>query len=54
MKIGVIGGGQLCLMMAQEIKKKNLPHKIIALDPTTNCPAKPFIFKQIVGDFKRF
>lgn len=52
MLIGIIGGGQLCRMMGQEIKRKNLPHEIIALDPTPNCPASPFIREQIVADFK--
>lgn len=52
MKIGVIGGGQLCKMIGEEIKNKSLPHKIIALDPTANCPAKPFVEEVIVGSFK--
>lgn len=52
MKIGVIGGGQLCQMMAIEIKRKNLGHEIIAIDPTPNCPAKPYIAEQIVASFK--
>ncbi|MCL4142796.1 UNVERIFIED_CONTAM: hypothetical protein GTU68_041496 [Idotea baltica] len=52
MIIGVVGGGQLCRMMAESIKNKNLPHEIIALDPTENCPASEFIKEQILGDFK--
>ncbi|NQZ84173.1 MAG: 5-(carboxyamino)imidazole ribonucleotide synthase [Nanoarchaeales archaeon] len=52
MIIGIIGGGQLCRMMGQEIERKNLNHEIIALDPTPNCPATPFIKEQIIGDYK--
>lgn len=52
MKIGVIGGGQLCRMMGEEIQKKKLPHEIIAIDPTPNCPATPFIKEQILGGYK--
>ncbi len=52
MRIGIIGGGQLCQMMAIEIEKKGLGHEIIAIDPTLDCPAKPYIKEQIVADFK--
>lgn len=50
--IAVIGGGQLCMMMAQAVKKKNLPFRFIAIDPSPNCPAKPFLDELIVGDYK--
>jgi 5-(carboxyamino)imidazole ribonucleotide synthase len=50
--IGVIGGGQLCRMTGQEIRRKGLPHELVALDPTPGCPAAPFVREQILGDFK--
>ncbi len=50
--IGVVGGGQLCLMMGEAIKNKDLPYKLIAIDPTPDCPAHPFLEDQIVGDYK--
>lgn len=50
--IGVVGGGQLCLMMGEAIEKNSLPFRLIALDPTENCPAYPFLDEQLVGDFK--
>jgi 5-(carboxyamino)imidazole ribonucleotide synthase len=49
---GVIGGGQLCRMTGEEIRRKALPHKLVALDPTPDCPAAPFLDRQIVGHFK--
>ncbi len=36
MTIGILGGGQLGLMMAQSAKKLN--HKIVVLDPNLHCP----------------
>ena len=36
MNIGIVGGGQLGLMMAEAAKLLN--HKIISLDPNPNCP----------------
>ena len=50
--IGVVGGGQLCLMMGEAIRSKNLPYRLIAVDPTPDCPARPFLEEQIVGDYK--
>jgi 5-(carboxyamino)imidazole ribonucleotide synthase len=50
--IGIVGGGQLCLMMAQAIKSQDLPYEIIALDPSPDCPAQPYLKELIVGDFK--
>src|SRR5687767_340451 len=50
--IGIIGGGQLCRMTGEEIRRKALPHRLVALDPTPDCPAAPFLDRQIVGHFK--
>jgi len=51
--LGIIGGGQLGMMIAEAAKK--LPEeisKIIVLDPTENCPASQVGAEQIVADFK--
>ncbi|MCL5020477.1 MAG: 5-(carboxyamino)imidazole ribonucleotide synthase [Bacteroidetes bacterium] len=50
--IGVVGGGQLCLMMGEAIRNRDLPYKLIAIDPTPDCPAHPFLEEQVVGDYK--
>ncbi len=50
--IGVIGGGQLCRMMGEDISEKGLPYSLIALDPTPKCPADIFLTSQLVGDFR--
>lgn len=50
--IGIVGGGQLCLMMGESIRTKNLPYRLIAIDPTPDCPAHDFLEEQIVGDYK--
>ncbi|HYF55393.1 MAG TPA: 5-(carboxyamino)imidazole ribonucleotide synthase [Salinarimonas sp.] len=52
--IGVIGGGQLCRMMGEEIRRRGLPHALVALDPTPGCPAAAagVLREQIPGDFK--
>ena len=50
--IGVVGGGQLCLMLGEAIKNENLPYNLVALDPTSNCPAHNFLGQQFVGDYK--
>ncbi len=50
--IGVVGGGQLCLMMGEAIREKDLPYRLIAIDPTPDCPAHRFLEEQIVADFK--
>jgi 5-(carboxyamino)imidazole ribonucleotide synthase len=50
--IGIVGGGQLCLMMGEAVKTKNLPFRIIAIDPTAGCPAAGVIHQQLVGDYK--
>ena len=48
--IGIIGGGQLGKMIAQEAKRMSL--KVIILDPGNNCPASTICDKLIVADFK--
>jgi len=51
--LGIIGGGQLGMMLAEAAKK--MPDHIsdvIVLDPTENCPAAKVGAKQIVADFK--
>ena len=51
--LGIIGGGQLGMMIAEAAKK--MPEhvsKIIVLDPTENCPASQVGADQIVADFK--
>ncbi len=51
--LGIIGGGQLGMMITESAKK--MPEyisKIIVLDPTKNCPAAQVGAEQIVGDFK--
>lgn len=51
--LGLIGGGQLGMMLTEAAKK--MPEHIsdvIVLDPTPNCSASQVGAKQIVGDFK--
>ena len=51
--LGIIGGGQLGMMIAEAAKK--MPDEIseiIVLDPTKNCPASQVGATQIVADFK--
>ena len=51
--LGIIGGGQLGMMIAEAAKK--MPEhisKIIVLDPIKNCPASQVGAEQIVADFK--
>ncbi|HWY34544.1 MAG TPA: 5-(carboxyamino)imidazole ribonucleotide synthase, partial [Nitrosopumilaceae archaeon] len=51
--LGIIGGGQLGMMLTEAAKK--MPEHIsdvIVLDPTKNCPASKVGAKQIVADFK--
>lgn len=50
--IGVVGGGQLCLMMGEAIRDKDLPYELVAVDPTPNCPAYDFLAEQFIGDYK--
>lgn len=51
--LGIIGGGQLGMMLTEAAKK--MPDhisKIIVLDPTENCPASQVGAEQIIADFK--
>ena len=51
--LGIIGGGQLGMMLTEAAKK--MPEYIsdvIVLDPTPECPAARVGAKQIVADFK--
>jgi len=51
--LGIIGGGQLGMMLTEAAKK--MPEHIsdvIVLDPNLNCSAAQVGAKQIVGDFK--
>ena len=51
--LGIIGGGQLGMMIAEAAKKmSNEISEIIVLDPTENCPAAQVGATQIVADFK--
>jgi 5-(carboxyamino)imidazole ribonucleotide synthase len=51
--LGIIGGGQLGMMLTEAAKKMS-EHisDVIVLDPTKNCPASKVGARQIVGDFK--
>lgn len=49
-RIGIIGGGQLGKMIAQEAKRMFLG--ITILDPNKDCPASTVCDKLIVADFK--
>ena len=51
--LGIIGGGQLGMMIAEAAKQ--MPEqisKVIVLDPTQNCPAAQVGAEQIIADFK--
>ena len=51
--LGIIGGGQLGMMLTEAAKKMPAHiSDIIVLDPTENCPAAKVGAKQIVADFK--
>ena len=51
--LGIIGGGQLGMMIAEAAKNMTEEiEKIIVLDPTGNCPAAQVGAEQIVADFK--
>ncbi|MCH7968649.1 MAG: 5-(carboxyamino)imidazole ribonucleotide synthase [Thaumarchaeota archaeon] len=51
--LGIIGGGQLGMMLTEAAKKMS-EHisDVVVLDPTENCPAAKVGAKQIVADFK--
>jgi len=51
--LGIIGGGQLGMMLTEAAKK--IPEhisKVIVLDPTKDCPAAQVGAEQIIADFK--
>lgn len=51
--LGIIGGGQLGMMLTEAAKKMNeYISDVIVLDPTPNCPATKVGAQQIVADFK--
>ena len=51
--LGIIGGGQLGMMLTEAAKNMPLDiSKIIVLDPTENCPASKVGAEQIVADLK--
>ncbi len=50
--LGIIGGGQLGMMLTEAAKKiPNEISKVIVLDPTKNCPAAQVGADQIIADF---
>ena len=51
--LGIIGGGQLGMMLTEAAKNMPLDiSKVIVLDPTKNCPAAKVGAEQIIADFK--
>ena len=50
--LGIIGGGQLGMMITEAAKKMPEVSKVVVLDPTENCPAAQVGAEQIVADFK--
>jgi 5-(carboxyamino)imidazole ribonucleotide synthase len=50
--IGVVGGGQLCRMMGEDIESHDLPFSLVALDPQENCPAQDYLEAQVIADFE--
>jgi len=52
-RLGIIGGGQLGMMITEAAQNLNNEiSEITVLDPTENCPAAQAVAKQIIGDFK--
>ena len=50
--IGIIGGGQLGMMLTESAKKlSEYISDIIVLDPTNNCPASNVGAKQIIANY---
>ena len=50
--LGIIGGGQLGMMLAEAANKfPNEISEVIVLDPTKGCPASQVGAKQIIADF---
>ncbi len=51
--LGIIGGGQLGMMLTEAAKKfPSQISEVIVLDPTEECPAFKIGAKQIIADFK--
>jgi len=50
--LGIIGGGQLGMMLTEAAQKLDIISKVIVLDPTKNCPASKVGAQQIIADFK--
>ncbi len=50
--LGIIGGGQLGMMLTEAAQNLGDISKIIVLDPTENCPAAKVGAQQIIADFK--
>ncbi len=50
--LGIIGGGQLGMMITEAAQNLEEVSKIIVLDPTENCPAAKVGAEQIIADFK--
>lgn len=50
-KIGILGGGQLAMMLTQAAKKIGFVD-VTVLDPTPECPATTAGAKQIIGSFR--
>lgn len=48
-KIGIIGGGNLGMMMAEAAHRMGM--QIIVLDPEPNCPCSQFAEEQIIANF---
>src|SRR3954453_17744598 len=48
--IGIVGGGQLGKMIAQEAKRMSF--RIIVLDPSPDSPASSLSDEYIIGNFK--
>ena len=49
MRIGIIGGGQLGMMMAEAAKKYDM--EVVGLDPSRNCPLSTVADKMIIGKY---
>lgn len=48
--IGILGGGQLAMMMTQSAKQMGL--EVYVLDPTPDCPASHVGARHMIGSFK--
>lgn len=49
MKVGIVGGGQLGMMLAESVKDYDM--EIIGLDPNSNCPLSFIASKMIIGNY---